>query len=76
MKSKAQKDREYMKELGKCYAQGIAQGLSQSGNQMSQSVKSLGISIGESINLSPKEPFEFVGRIDGPPLTQYRSGMM
>lgn len=76
MKSKAQKDREYMGELGRCYAQGFAQGINQSVNQVSESIVSLNITIGESINHNPKEPFEFVGRIDGPPLTQYRSGMM
>ncbi|MGY3766833.1 hypothetical protein ACWOAH_09940 [Vagococcus vulneris] len=26
-----------------------------------------------TIDINPKEPFEFVGRIDGPPLTQYRN---
>lgn len=59
MKSKAQKDREYMQELGKCCVEGIKQGLSQT--------------IDIPIDINPKEPFEFVGRIDGPPLTQYRS---
>ncbi|MDT2679836.1 hypothetical protein [Enterococcus gallinarum] len=30
------------------------------------------VNISKSINEPPKNPYEFVGRIDGPPLTQFR----
>lgn len=62
MKSKAQKDREHMQELGRCVIDGFKQGMNQAINTH----------INIPLDFNPKEPFEFVGRIDGPPLTQYR----
>ncbi|MFI3604968.1 hypothetical protein [Vagococcus fluvialis] len=63
MKSKAQRDREYMQGLGRCAVDGFIQGINQTINTP--------INIPTDIN--PKEPFEFVGRIDGPPLTKLRN---
>lgn len=65
MKSKAQIDREHMQKLGKCFVEGIKQGINQTINTP----------FIIPIDINPKEPFEFVGRIDGPPLTQYRKGL-
>lgn len=63
MKSKAQKDMEYMQKLGRCITDSFKQGINQAINTP----------INIPIDSNPKEPFEFVRRIDGPPLTQYRN---